>query len=179
MKISMIACVTQDMVIGVNDGLLITPFKPDMAHFKEITTNHVIVMGKNTYFTLPKHKPLEGRTNIIISKSLADNPPEGFIVYKSLEDFSESYKDFNDEIFIIGVSKAYDTFMPLTNKLYVTVVKRESTDLLHNIEGFNKKVTRFPSSVFDYKWSCNIIKEDYYLNKKFGIIPYSFLLLTK
>ena len=179
MTISMIVCITQDMVIGVNNGLLINDFKPDMAYFKKTTMNHFVVMGKNTYLTLPHHKPLKDRDNIIISSTLAENPPEDFIVYKSIQDFFEYQKDNESEIFVIGGSKLYDAFMPYTNKIYLTVVKRESESLLKDIDGFNKKVIKFPSSVYDYEWSYNHIKDDFYLSKNFGILPYSILTLKR
>ena len=180
MTISMITCMTQDMVIGV-DGDLLIPIKPDMIYFKKTTINHVVVMGKNTYLSLPGAKPLKDRINIIISSTLYNNPPEGFTVYKSIDAFMAAYADYKDEIFVIGGNRIYDAFMPYANKLYITLVKRESIGLLKDFGKPYEKVTKFPSSICDYKWYYTRVNgyDDLYMDKKYGIIPYEFLIFTK
>ena len=42
----------------------------DMKRFRELTTGYAVLMGKNTYFSLPeKVRPLPNRRNIVITRS--------------------------------------------------------------------------------------------------------------
>ena len=66
MKISLIAAMAEDRVIGVDNKL---PWKlpADLAWFKKNTLNKPIVMGRKTWESLP-FRPLPGRDNIIITR---------------------------------------------------------------------------------------------------------------
>jgi dihydrofolate reductase len=44
--------------------------KKDMAFFRTITTNNIVIMGKNTFFSIPlEHRPLKNRLNIVLTNS--------------------------------------------------------------------------------------------------------------
>ena len=64
MKISMIACVGKNLELGKNNDL-IWHLPNDLKYFKKVTTNHVVVMGKNTFKSLPKILP--NRKNIVLT----------------------------------------------------------------------------------------------------------------
>ena len=64
MNISMISAVANNNVIGKNNQLL-WKLSEDLKRFKELTFNHIIIMGQKTYESIGK--PLPNRTNIIIS----------------------------------------------------------------------------------------------------------------
>lgn len=176
MTISMIACVTSDMCIGLYGDLLIS-LKPDMKHFKEITDGHVVVMGRNTYESL-KVKPLPGRTNIIISTTMDEMPP-GFFVFKSVDNFLKFYKDYDGEVFIIGGAMIYDAFMPYADKIYLTHVHRHGSTLLSNTHANYNTLVKFPNSLFDYDWDIQKTPDTMCLDRTFGIVHYNFLTLTK
>ena len=53
MKISMIACVGKNLELGKNNDL-IWHLPNDLKYFKKVTSGHVVVMGKNTFKSLPK-----------------------------------------------------------------------------------------------------------------------------
>lgn len=63
------AIVAVDKKFGIaKDGIIPWNIKEDLSHFYELTTNNVVIMGKNTYESLPKDKrPLRKRINIVIS----------------------------------------------------------------------------------------------------------------
>lgn len=176
MTISMIACVTSDMYIGVGNELLIS-ILPDMEYFKLTTMGHVIVMGKNTYLSLPKQKPLPNRVNVIISSTMQEQP-EGFIVFHSVEDFIETYKDYASEIFVIGGARIYDAFMPYVSKIYLTHIHRLATELPKVREGAGPLV-KFPDSFYDYLWDTKSAVTETYFDKKHGVVRYEFLTLKK
>ena len=66
--ISAIVAVDENWGIGFK-GQLLERLPPDMKHFKEITVGNVVIMGRKTWDSLPA-KPLQDRSNIILSKTL-------------------------------------------------------------------------------------------------------------
>ena len=62
--ISAIVAVDNNWGIGYN-GKLLENIPNDLKHFKELTTNNIVVMGSKTWDSLP-NKPLPNRFNIII-----------------------------------------------------------------------------------------------------------------
>lgn len=121
MNLSMIAAIGKNNELGKN-GTLIWNIKGDMKFFKETTMGHPVVMGGKTFESLPKVLP--GRKNIVISncENIQNNEIE---LYKSLKSFLENYKDYNDEIFIIGGASIYSLFINLASKLYLTEIDAE------------------------------------------------------
>ena len=118
--ISIIVAIAEDNAIGKNNELLYR-IPGDMKRFKKITSGHTIVMGKRTYFSLPK-RPLPDRTNIVISDDKNDRF-EGCIMAYSIEDAIEKCND-RDENFIIGGGIIYRAFFPFANKLYLTRIHK-------------------------------------------------------
>lgn len=120
MKVKMIVAMDEQNGIGLNNKL---PwyFKEDMKYFSKITKgngNNAIVMGKNTWLSLPK-KPLPKRHNIILSKTQNYNG-DG---YETLREFSCNYN--YDELWIIGGSQIYNLFMnnEMVDEIHITKIK--------------------------------------------------------
>ncbi len=70
MPIALIAAAAgKDLVIGKN-GDLPWHFSADLKHFKEVTLNHTVLMGRKTYQSILKRlgKPLPGRRNIVLTR---------------------------------------------------------------------------------------------------------------
>ncbi|MBD5289315.1 MAG: dihydrofolate reductase [Bacteroides sp.] len=111
--------------IGCENNLL-WPIREDLRRFKALTTGHPIIMGRNTWFSLPR-RPLPGRLNIVVSQN-PDFIPEGEGVLKasSLEEAlriarsSESYGE--KEPFVIGGGRLYAAALPLAQRLFLTRV---------------------------------------------------------
>jgi len=79
MDLTIIAAVSENDIIGIN-GSLPWRIKEDIKRFKEITLNHPIIMGRNTYKSIPeKFRPLTDRKNIIFH-------PEGSFFLSFRED---------------------------------------------------------------------------------------------
>lgn len=98
-------------------GDLLCHLPNDLKHFKQITAGHTVMMGKRTYFSLPKH-PLPNRRNIVISDVLGEQI-EGAEMAYSIEQ-ALALTDPLEETFIIGGGMVYRQFMPLADKLYIT-----------------------------------------------------------
>ncbi|WP_430974312.1 dihydrofolate reductase [Sunxiuqinia rutila] len=120
-NISIIVAIAQNFAIGKNNDLLFH-LPNDLKHFKEITSGHTIIMGRNTLLSLPKW-PLPNRRHVIISDQ-PDDCFEGCEMVASIEEAIEKVKD-EKEAFIIGGGMIYKQFYPLANKLYLTVVHQD------------------------------------------------------
>ena len=80
--ISIIAAVAKNRAIGYENKLIYW-LPNDLKRFKALTTGHTIIMGRNTFLSLPKGA-LPNRRNIVLSRSTKDFP--GCDVYSSLEE---------------------------------------------------------------------------------------------
>lgn len=119
--ISIIVAIARNFAIGRNNDLLFH-LPNDLKRFKQITTGHPVIMGRNTLLSLPKW-PLPNRRNIVIT----DNPEDQFQgceMVSSIEEAIAAVKD-ESESFIIGGGAIYRQFYPLAHKLYLTVVDRD------------------------------------------------------
>lgn len=116
---SMIVAVSENNVIGKN-GTMPWHLKTDLQRFKELTTNHCVIMGRNCFNSIGK--PLPNRTNIIVSSNMDLEIP-GCIVKPSLQyaaDYANSRYDSTP--FIIGGGTLYRQAINLVNVLYLTRV---------------------------------------------------------
>ena len=97
MKISIVVAASENLVIGYKNAL---PWhiSEDLKHFKQITINHSVVMGRKTFESIGK--PLKERRNIVISRD-GTLKIEGAEVVNSLDEAIHRTKNEN-EIFIIG-----------------------------------------------------------------------------
>lgn len=121
MKISLIVAMASNRAIG-KDGDLIWHLSNDLKHFKKITTGHCVIMGYRTYLSLPNHKALPNRRNIIISSRLT-SAPEGFELANSIPAAMELVKN-EAEVFIMGGGMVYSQFLPMADKLYLTRIEK-------------------------------------------------------
>ena len=112
MKISLIACVGKNLELGKNNDL-IWHLKGDMKFFKEKTLHHIVVMGSNTFKSLPN--VLKDRTNVVLTRKKDFNYPPLVLVFNSKEEFLEKYKDTKEEIFVIGGAYVYQEFLDLAD----------------------------------------------------------------
>lgn len=135
MKIKMIAAVGKKLELGYKNNL-IWHFKEDMKFFKQKTLNHVVVMGDNTYLSLPK--TLSNRTNIVLSKTRRDFPSD-VILYNDINLFLNDYKDKDIDIFVIGGATIYKLFLKYADELYLTEIDDTFKDATVYFPAFNKE----------------------------------------
>ena len=118
--------------------------KSELKYFKELTCkklnnqpNNILIMGRNTWESLPK-KPLPNRINIILSKNMNDAKKEEIestyqdtFVKKNLINCIDELKITypNNNIFVIGGAQIYNilltTELNLNLNLYVTEIYKE------------------------------------------------------
>ncbi|HEX9504310.1 MAG TPA: dihydrofolate reductase [Patescibacteria group bacterium] len=125
MKLILVAAVAQNGVIGSHNAL---PWyiPEDLKHFKQVTVGKVVLMGKNTFDSIMNRlkKPLPERTNVVITRQMDWQAPEGVLVYHSIEEALEALKD-NDEVMVAGGGQIFSQVMDKADKLILTEVHKE------------------------------------------------------
>ena len=119
--ISIIVAIASNYAIGKDNDLL-WHISSDLQRFKRITEGHFIIMGKKTYYSLPR-RPLPKRTNMVIT-DVANEQIDDCLMAYSIED-AVNKMDINNENFVIGGGSIYKQFMPIANKLYITRVHKD------------------------------------------------------
>ena len=115
--IIMIAAVAENLALGKNNEL-VWHLPDDFKRFKQLTTNHYIIMGRKTFESFPK--PLPNRTHVIITRQ-QDYTAEGCLVAANLADaLAMIPKDEN--VFVIGGGEIYAMALPFTDVIELTKV---------------------------------------------------------
>lgn len=120
--LSLIVAISSNNCIG-KDNALLWNIPEDMKHFKDITNEHVVLMGKNTWESIPsKFRPLPNRKNIVVTRDKNYVVPESVEVYSSIEEALKKYK--NENLFIIGGASIYKQTIEQADKLFITEVHK-------------------------------------------------------
>lgn len=123
--ISIIVAIAKNRVIG-KDNKLLWHLPDDLKRFKELTKDHIVIMGQNTFESLPK-KPLPNRVNIVITDDYNYNPDYDILIAHSITESLAIARNQNidKELFIIGGASIYRQFLPLADKLYITQIDKD------------------------------------------------------
>ena len=156
--ISAIVAVDENWGIGSN-GDLLDRIPEDLKRFKQLTTGHIVVMGRKTWDSLSK-KPLPDRLNVVIShrRSLL-----GMMSFSMpLEEAkARILGDPEAEYFIIGGGQIYKELLPLCDRVYLTKIYKKYDDV----------DTYFPDLSLLDEWKV----VEYGDMKHFGTISYQFI----
>ncbi len=114
-NLSMIAAVGENLELGYKNRLL-CHLPVDLKHFKEITYGHTVLMGDNTWLSLPR-RPLPGRRNIVITLDDTDFP--GCETVHSIAEALDLVRE-EEEAFVMGGATMYRLFLPHAAKLHLT-----------------------------------------------------------
>jgi dihydrofolate reductase len=147
MTISLIAAVAKNGVIG-NAGKIPWHLPNDMRHFREITLNHPVIMGRKTYESIGK--PLPGRNNIIVTRQEDYGAPECTVVHTLEDALKAARQEGAEEAFVIGGSELYREAMPVADRLYITAIGEnfEGDALFPEINSFEwKKISEEKGTV--------------------------------
>ncbi|WBW49550.1 dihydrofolate reductase [Peptoniphilus equinus] len=120
----MFAIVNVDANWGIGtQGDMLIHLKSDLEFFKTQTMDKTVLMGRNTYESLPNKMPLPGRRNIILSRHLVE--VEGFDVVHSPEEAMARYAETAPEDFVvIGGAAIYKMFLDYCDTALVTQMHR-------------------------------------------------------
>lgn len=146
MTLIQIVAYSENRAIGKNNQLL-WHLADDMAFFKEMTTGETVLMGKNTYISLPrKFRPLPNRKNIVISSQAPIEHYENLQWFNSLDNALETLEKVESKVFIIGGARIYAQLIEQTDIIYATEVQT-------NLEG-----DCFFSEIHTNQWEREVLK---------------------
>ena len=111
--ISIIAAVAKNRAIGYKNKLIYW-LPNDLKRFKALTTGHTIIMGRNTFLSLPKGA-LPNRRNIVLSRSAFNPPPTG-------GDRGGHFCAPDEDIYIIGGASVYRQALKIADRLCLTEI---------------------------------------------------------
>ncbi len=117
MQINIIAAVARNRAIG-HQNKLIYWLPNDLKRFKALTTGHTIIMGRNTFLSLPKGA-LPNRRNVVLSST--QSVFAGCEHFSSLSDALQSCAP-DEDVFIIGGAMLYNEAINIADKLLLTEV---------------------------------------------------------
>lgn len=157
------------------DGKIPWHSKKDLQFFMNKTKNNVVIMGKNTYFSLPSL--LKNRLNVILTRNISelkelitnksesstdylitDNDKIHEFILNNREKYLQEYPFLKNDfkIFFIGGKIIYEKYIPLCKTIWVTKIKK---DYLCDL-------------ILDYDYSNEFNKELVDEDKELTIIKY-------
>lgn len=103
MTVTLVVAMGANGVIGVDGGL---PWRlpEDLAHFKQLTTGHPMVMGRTTYESIGRALP--GRSTIVLTRD-PHWSAEGVEVAPTIEAAIARAHEIDDEVFVVGGAQVY------------------------------------------------------------------------
>lgn len=120
--LSIVVAKAKNNMIG-RENKLIWKLPADLQHFKELTTGHVIIMGRKTFESLGRVLP--NRKHIVFSQNpdFKVNDENVQVVHSMLQ--IQQYIEDEKENFVIGGAMIYNLLMPHVTKMYVTEIEQE------------------------------------------------------
>ena len=115
--ITIIAAVAKNRAIGFENKLLYW-LPNDLKRFKALTTGHTIIMGRNTFESLPKGA-LPNRRNVVLSRTTKEFP--GCDVFPTLEEAIQSCQP-EEDVYIIGGARVYEQAIRFADRLCLTEI---------------------------------------------------------
>lgn len=115
--IKLIAAIGKNNELG-KDNNLIWHLKEDLHFFKEETTGHKIIMGYNTFLSLPRL--LSNRTHIVLTHHNINK--EGVIVFSDFNALLNYLKTLDEEVYVIGGATIYQLFLNYADELILTEI---------------------------------------------------------
>lgn len=120
-----IVAIAKNLAIGRN-GKLPWHFTEDLRHFKQTTSGNAVVMGSATWRSIGK--PLPGRLNIILSRSLRIPEISGAMVFARPEDVIDFARKYEKDVYVIGGARTYTALSDAIEKWIVTEIPLEIDD---------------------------------------------------
>ena len=122
MSLALIWAEAHGGVIG-SGGTMPWHLPEDLAHFRTVTGDAAVVMGRRTWESLPERfRPLPGRRNVVVTRQLGWEA-EGAVVAHSLDDaITVSGTDAEATIWVIGGSELYSSAIARADRLEVTEI---------------------------------------------------------
>jgi len=120
MHLSLVVAIAEDGAIG-RAGTLPWHLPADLQFFKRVTMDKPVIMGRRTWESL-NGKPLKGRYNIVLSRSL-EEVPAGVVICENLDEaLTAAGTEGFREASVIGGASLFAEAAPRAATLYITRV---------------------------------------------------------
>lgn len=121
LKVIAIAAMASNRVIG-RDGKLPWHLPEDLKFFKKITVGHPVLMGRKTFESILARlgKPLPGRTNIVLSRTMPPRP--GVHVIRHMKELA-AIPEVTSPVYLIGGAQLYETLLPKCDEVLLTFIE--------------------------------------------------------
>jgi dihydrofolate reductase len=132
MTAAIVVAAADNDVIG-RDGDLPWRIREDLAHFRQLTMDHALVVGRVTHESILRTNggPLRGRRTIVLTRN--DDAPlaDGVVIAHSLDDawdLAEKFRaDHGQELFFVGGgAQLYAETLPRADRVFLTRVHRDA-----------------------------------------------------
>lgn len=111
--------------IGFQGGLPWPRIPEDMRHFRQVTENHIVIMGRKTFESMGK-RPLPNRINVVVSRSGGLSLRQGVVVTTELHHaLSITAHAPEKKVFVIGGGELYTAALPLAQEMIVTQLNEQ------------------------------------------------------
>ncbi len=118
-----IVAVDQNWGIGCQ-GKLLARIPADMRYFKQLTLGQTVIMGRETFLSLPGAEPLKDRINIVLCEDRQFSD-KAIIICSSLDELFNKIKNYpSGEVFVIGGEMVYTELLPYCTEAYVTKIEK-------------------------------------------------------
>lgn len=126
MKITLIAAMTEDRVIGRGNEIP-WDIAGEQEHFRKETFGHPVIMGRRTFENIVDKlgKPLPGRLNIVMSESESYNYNQTVTARNKQAALEAAEDSYEDEVFIAGGESVYEQFIDDADRMVLTWIKKD------------------------------------------------------
>lgn len=114
-----IVAVYSDWGIG-DGGTQPVVLKADRAHFRELTADSAVIVGRKTLEDFPGGRPLKGRANIVVTRQNIEI--EGAEVVHGTAEALEKAKEYQ-RCYVIGGASIFEQFFPYIDRAYITKIR--------------------------------------------------------
>jgi len=116
-SITLVVAHARNHVIG-REGGMPWHLPADLAHFKAVTLNKPVIMGRRTFQSIGN--PLPGRVNIVATRDTSFTA-EGIAIAHSLDEALAVAGDV-DEVMVIGGAEIYRLALPRASRIHLTLI---------------------------------------------------------
>lgn len=119
-RFTAVVAMASDRAIGLN-GTMPWHLSEDLKLFKRLTMGHPVLMGRKTWESLGKWKPLPGRQNIVLTRDASFEAEGAIVIHDIAELKSITLQD--EEVMVIGGAQIYALMLPHLTALHVSEVQ--------------------------------------------------------
>ena len=156
-KITLIAAIGKNRELGYNNDL-IWNIPEDLKFFKDNTMGKYMVMGINTFNSLPGILP--GRKHIVLTRKNVDLGDEIFVIH-NLDELLQYIDTLSSEVMIIGGASIYRQMIDYADRMLLTEIDSESMADVY-----------FPEFSME-EWDRTLISSHNYNNIEYSHVEYT------